>query len=356
MRIGIIGGGQLGMMMAESAKKMHHQVVSLDPNPNCSITHFSDMHIAKPYNDLEAIKYLSKNSDVITYEFENVDLLALESYKSKLPQGLEALRISRNRLLEKNFAVKLEIPTPIFKEVKSKNDIFLPSILKTITGGYDGKGQIKLDTDNDIDQIDISDEIIYICESYINFDYEISVIATRGVKGEIIHFPVPHNIHKNGILHCSDVDNSINKEVLKKAIFYTDKIISELNYVGTLAVEFFVKGSKVIFNEFAPRPHNSGHYTIDGCNISQFDTHITAVTGGRLSNPKLLSNTMMINVLGQNEAYLHLEVERDIIHIKDYLKHSNKKNRKIGHINILYKNPAQKKKIYYDITKEHLND
>lgn len=352
MKIAIIGGGQLGMMMAEKAKESGHIVVSLDPNPNCSIVKFSDLHIAKDYNDEEVLEYINETCDVITYEFENVNLEVLTKYIDKLPQGTKALEVSRNRLIEKAYAYQLGIRVPKYCKVSTKSDVFFPSIVKTTTGGYDGKGQYKINSKTDIDHIEKIGSFEYICEEFIEFDYEISIVATRDNFGNIAFYPTPINTHKNGILHISRVDNSIPSMIVDKAQTYTRKILDELEYVGTLAVEYFVVGNEVIFNEFAPRPHNSGHYTMDGCNVSQFKNHVRAITGKKVIKPYLIDNTIMLNVLGQNGNY-YLNSERcpnAVVH--DYFKNSDRHNRKIGHINISFKDMNDYEKIISDLTKE----
>ncbi len=352
MKIGIIGGGQLGMMMAEEAVKLGHQIISLDPNPDCSITKFSSTHIARDYNDKSALKKIDMLCDVITYEFENVDLKALGKYTKKIPQKLDALKLSRDRIIEKNYARSLGIKTPSFTEVNSVEDIFAPSILKTTTGGYDGKGQYKIPETSDIDhEIDFQSNK-YICEELIDFDFEISVVATRDSNGGIAFFPIPINKHVNGILHTSVVENMLDDTLVKTAKLYTKLILDDLDYVGTLAVEYFVVNNEVIFNEFAPRPHNSGHYTMDGCNVSQFYNHILAITGEHIVYPRLLSNTVMINVLGQNQMYYENAKNMNNVFIHDYLKDSDKQNRKIGHINYIYKENVELTSFINQITKE----
>lgn len=352
MKIGIIGGGQLGMMMAEVAVKDGHQIISLDPNNKCSITRYSTEHIAKDYNDYDALKYMNDTCDVLTYEFENVDLDILKKFITKLPQKTEALRISRNRITEKKYAQSLGIQTPKFVLVQQESDIFYPSIVKTTTGGYDGKGQFKIIDNNDIDQLPNINEVELVCEELIHFDYEISVVATRDIYGSIVVYPIPVNSHKNGILHTSLVRNNLPVEITEKAIHYTTKILEDLDYVGTLAVEYFVVKHEVLFNEFAPRPHNSGHYTQDGCNVSQFENHIRAITNQKTIRPTLKKDTIMLNVLGQNKTFYNLFKDLDNCYIHDYFKHSDKKNRKIGHINYLFENEEQLTNFIQKFTKE----
>lgn len=331
MIIGIVGGGQLGLMMAEAAHQKGHTVIGLDPTKHCPLSTNANKMIVAAYNDKDAFHSLVNQSDVITYEFENVDSSFVKRYEDMIPQKQKALLIARDRLLEKDFAHSLDIPTPRYKAINQISDLFYPSILKTRTGGYDGKGQVKLTTKNAIDQLSINDDLMYILEEYVSFDYEISVIASRSMSGDIVTFPIPINIHKNGILFQSKVYRNIPVHIQQKAIQYTKDIITALDYVGTLAVEYFVAGEEVLFNEFAPRPHNSGHYTIEGCNVSQFMNHILAITGEELIQPTLLSNTIMINELGQDEHF-HATMDKTICTYHDYHKKSRKHNRKMAHI------------------------
>ena len=340
------------MMMAEAAIELGHEIISLDPNPNCSITRFSKEHIYKDYNDVDALSYINSTCDVITYEFENVNLEVLNIYIDKIPQKLEALRISRDRIVEKHYARRLGITTPKYMELSSSEALFYPSIVKTTTGGYDGKGQYMIDKLEDVNQIDFNSGFTYICEELIHFDYEISVVASRDVFGNIVTLPIPVNKHVNGILHTSTITNDIPIMIQEKAINFTKRIISNLDYIGTLAVEFFVRGSDVLFNEFAPRPHNSGHYSIEGCTTSQFKNHILAITGEEVITSELVNPTVMLNVLGQNKSYYeHASIFKHC-DAHDYYKDSNKHNRKIGHITCMSPN-SKKLKVFIDtITKE----
>lgn len=344
------------MMMAEEAKLLGHTIVSLDPNPQCSITAFSDCHISKDYSDEEVLEYLNEVCDVITYEFENVDLDVLNKYIDKIPQKLKALKLSRNRIVEKDYAKKLGIKTPTYVEVVEKKDIFYPAIIKTITGGYDGKGQYLLRNKEDVDQVDNIGTVAYVCEELINYDYEISVIATRDSFGNIGFFPIPKNTHKKGILHTSIIDESIPMDIQAVAKEYTTKLLEDLDYIGTLAVEYFVVRNDVLFNEFAPRPHNSGHYTQDGTQVSQFKNHILAITGEEIIAPIKKENTLMINVLGQNQDFYRNSMMLDNAVNHDYYKNSNKTNRKIGHINIPFNNQEDIKMIMSQIIKEQYHE
>ena len=353
MNIGIIGGGQLGMMMAEASKKYGHKIIGLDPNPNCSLSRCADEMVVASYENIQAFELLVSKSDVITYEFENVELSMIEKHIEIIPQKSKGLLKSKNRLIEKVYASKLNIPTVNYLELKHIHDIFYPSIIKTTTGGYDGKGQHRILCKDDIDHFPHNAQYNYIIEALVDFDYEISVIATRDQFGEIVTFPIPVNTHKNGILYESDVTKNLPNVVSEKAIDYTKRIINDLDYVGTLAVEYFVVGDDVIFNEFAPRPHNSGHYTIEGCTVSQFENHILAITNEHVETPKLLQPVSMINVLGQNMAFVEMcSTDNGFVHL--YGKNEKKRDRKMAHITILGNSKSEIQKKINHITKEFL--
>ncbi|PAT01760.1 5-(carboxyamino)imidazole ribonucleotide synthase [Candidatus Izimaplasma bacterium ZiA1] len=335
MKIGIIGGGQLGMMMAHEAKKLNHQVYSLDPSKDAPIIAYSDLHIVSDFTDYEKVQHLIDITDCVTYEFENIYEDFIKKNVNKIPQKHIALEISKYRLNEKAFASSLDILTPRYKKVTSLKDLenaFYPSILKTNSLGYDGKGQYLLSSYKDA--LNITFDKDYILEEKINFDYEISTVLTRDNHGNIVLYPIPVNKHVNGILFTSTVLSSFDKTITKKAFEHSKRIIEELDYVGTLAVEYFIKGDEIIFNEIAPRPHNSGHYTIEGTNNSQFKNHILAITNETIKNSVLLSNTLMINVLGQNTSYYDKAKSLKNAFIHHYNKDENKFNRKIGHITI----------------------
>lgn len=335
MKIGILGGGQLGMMIAEEAIKLNHEIISLDPQENCSITKYSKKHLVYSFNSLTGVDELVNSSDVLTYEFENVSYEVLKEMEAKLPQKIRALQISQNRLFEKELASKLNIRTPKYLIYNDDIDLFFPSIIKTTTGGYDGKGQMLLNSINDLKTVKFLDNNRkYIVEELIDFDYEISVIASRDSFGNIVYFPIPINTHKEGILFSSVITDSLSNVITKKAKDYTKLLLEELDYIGTLAVEFFVKGEDVIFNEFAPRPHNSGHYTIEGCNVSQFKNHVLAITKKKVIEPILLKPTIMLNVIGKNIDFYNRAKNIEGVFIHDYHKEELRDNRKMGHITI----------------------
>ena len=337
--IGIIGGGQLARMMALEAKAMGYKVITLEPTPNCPCAQVCDMQITAAYDDMDAIKKLAELSDVITYEFENIDYEAL-TYLEKnahLPQGSYVLKTTQHRFREKSAIKNMGIPVPNFHLVPSLDElneiVFYPSVLKTTTLGYDGKGQAVLKSEADFPS---SVDTECILEEWMPFSKEVSVIVCRSVTGETSVFPVSENIHVNNILHLSIVPARISKEVEAKAINCARKIAEDLNAIGLLAIEMFVVNDEIYINELAPRPHNSGHYTIDSCTTSQFEQHVRAVCALPLGEVKQYSPVVMVNILGQHmkdltkylpmlkNGKLHLYGKADAVH-----------NRKMGHVNLI---------------------
>ena len=346
--IGIIGGGQLGRMMSLSAKAMGYYVAVLDPTPNCPCGQVSDIEITAAYNDMEGIKKLAEVSDVITYEFENIDYDAL-AYLEKnayLPQGSSVLKTTQHRYREKSAIRDMGIPVADFSLINSVADleknIVYPSVLKTTMGGYDGKGQIVLKSVADIPAAkELVSKSECILEKFMRFSKEVSVLIARSTAGETSVFPVAENIHVNNILHKSIVPARISKQVEEEAISYAKKIAENLDAIGLLAIEMFVVDDRIYINELAPRPHNSGHYTIDACITSQFEQHVRAVCGLPLGDPSLHTPVVMVNILGDHMdadnmpnlgSYLPL-LGNGKIHL--YGKEKAVIARKMGHVNVL---------------------
>ena len=346
--IGIIGGGQLGKMMAQSAKAMGYTVAVLDPTPNSPCGQVSDIEITAGYNDMDAIKRLAEISDVITYEFENIDYDALVwlEQNANLPQGSHVLKITQHRFSEKTAIQDMGIPVPAFDLITSGEElskkVYYPSVLKTTRGGYDGKGQVVLRDESALPEaIKLADSAECILEQFIPFDLEVSVILARSITGEIAVFPVAENIHKNSILHQTIVPCRVSEAVQEKARAYAHTIADKLGVVGTLAVEMFVSGDDIYINELAPRPHNSGHYSMDACVTGQFEQHVRAVCGLPLGSTELLTPTVMVNILGDHldatnltniDAYMPL-LASSKLHL--YGKTEAVTKRKMGHVNVL---------------------
>ncbi|MBU2659842.1 5-(carboxyamino)imidazole ribonucleotide synthase [Bacillus cabrialesii] len=345
--IGIIGGGQLGKMMAVSAKQMGYKVAVVDPVKDSPCGQVADIEITAHYNDREAIRKLAEISDIITYEFENIDYDALHWLKDHayLPQGSELLLITQNRETEKKAIQAAGCEVAPYSIVNTKDELKqavqelgLPSVLKTCRGGYDGKGQFVIKEETQMEQAAaLLEHGTCILESWVSFKMEMSVIVVRSVNGEVSTFPAAENIHHNNILFQSIVPARVEEGIQKKAAELAVKLAAELNLVGPLAVEMFLtEDGELLVNELAPRPHNSGHYTLDLCETSQFEQHIRAVCGLPLGKTDLLKPGMMVNLLGDEVKIVEEEPEL-LKEAKLYIygKHEIKKGRKMGHITFM---------------------
>ncbi len=342
--IGIIGGGQLGQMMAISAQYMGHRVITLDPNPDCPASKVSDKLVVANYDNVDALLQLAYACDVITYEFENVDAQGLHQIETcvAIPQGIRLLEITQNRRFEKTFLMeeaKVAIAPwqLITNSADLPNQVLRKQVLKTVAGGYDGHGQVVLSSDEDLHAArDLVAHSECVLEDFISFDREISIILSGNGK-DVVAFPIAENDHIDNILHQTITPARVSNEIAKKAYQVALAIARELKLAGTLCVEMFLTKSGTIYvNELAPRPHNSGHYTIEACDFSQFDLHIKGILGQKLPQPVLLKPVVMLNILGQ-----HFEGAKDLLishpdwHVHDYGKLDSKPNRKMGHVTIL---------------------
>ncbi|MFD1773601.1 5-(carboxyamino)imidazole ribonucleotide synthase [Paenibacillus rhizophilus] len=383
--VGVLGGGQLGRMMALSGSAMGYRFVALDPAPDAPCGQVSPQIVAA-YDDIGAARELARRADVITYEFENVDagvaaLLAEESY---VPQGSALLHTTQHRLREKAAIEAAGVPVAPYRKVASLADLKaaaaelgLPAVLKTVTGGYDGKGQAVLRWEDELEDAfrrlaleradsaaspqgapaagdagspGASEDAPLVLEKFVPFRCEISVIAARSPRGEVKSFPAAENIHVNNILHLSIVPARVPEAIQRKARELAEKLIAGLDAVGLLAVEMFVTEDGELFvNELAPRPHNSGHYTMDACATSQFEQHVRAVCNLPLGDTELLTPAVMVNVLGQHlEGAVGRCTSDDedanrlgvISKLHIYGKTESKTGRKMGHINLLCKDTA----------------
>lgn len=345
--IGIIGGGQLGQMLTFAAKQAGMRVVILDPNSDCSAAQAADSSIVAEYSDKKAIEELARRSDVLTYEFENVDLEALEDVSDKvlIPQGTELLRITKDRLREKTFLKEHGLQVAPFAAVSCKEDLVsaieeigYPSVLKTCEGGYDGKSQLVLHTREDLKNVDeLLEQGRCILEGWVEFSMECSVMVARNMDGAISVFPVSENIHRNQILHESIVPARMSEELQSNAKKMAEKIADSLNLCGILGVEMFVGADgRLYVNELAPRPHNSGHYSIEACNFSQFAVHNRAICNWPMPKIDLLSPVVMVNILGQHvDGCRKLVLKKPQWHFHDYGKGEIRIDRKMGHVTIL---------------------
>lgn len=371
--IGVLGGGQLGRMMALAGSAMGYRFVALDPAPDAPCGQVTPQ-IQAAYNDRDAARELARRADVITYEFENVDagVAALLTEESYVPQGSELLYTTQHRLREKAAIEAAGVPVAPYRKVGSlaelkqaAAELGLPCVLKTATGGYDGKGQAVIRSVSQLEEAytqlvpqapaqqtggseaapsGSSPELVL--EKFIAFQCEISVIAARSASGEVKSFPPAENIHVNNILHLSIVPARVQGDIQRRACELAEQLVTQMNAVGLLAVEMFVTAEGELFvNELAPRPHNSGHYTMDACATSQFEQQVRAICNLPLGDTTLLTPAVMVNLLGQhlegavqvlstNQADSRLGV---IPKLHIYGKTESTTGRKMGHINLLCK-------------------
>ena len=343
--LGIIGGGQLGSMLASAAKKLAIKTIIFCDDKNAPGQKFSDKFICADYSDDKAINQFVDISDIITFEFENIPyetLNKINKIKSVLPHP-SVNKIIQNRLFEKNFINKLNIRTTLYTLVKKESEIFenqnfLPGILKTCTLGYDGKGQYKINSIDDLKNLTINYNNDYILEKFVKLKKEISVIITRFKSKQYEIYEPFENVHEDQILKNSKIPADISKENFEKSKLWTAQIAEELDYVGTLCVEFFIDKNDILYvNEIAPRVHNSGHLTINAYNVSQFENHVRAVCQLKKITLSKTSNAEMINLLGdQITLYKNKNLKPNEFFF-DYLKSEIKPKRKMGHLTILKK-------------------
>ncbi|MBS4216392.1 5-(carboxyamino)imidazole ribonucleotide synthase [Neobacillus rhizophilus] len=348
--IGIIGGGQLGRMMALAAKAQGFRIAVLEPTADSPCGQVADVEVIGAYDDREAISRLAAVSDVITYEFENIDADTLSwlCEQAYVPQGPKLLTITQNRITEKAAIRQAGVEVAPYEEIYSMEDLFLkieaigyPAVLKTARGGYDGKGQLVIKDHSDLEKgaalINHGDCVL---EKWVPFKKEISVIVTRRLDGETAILPVAENIHVDNILHQTIVPARISEATQALAIQKAKQIADYLGLAGTLAVEMFVTADGEIYiNELAPRPHNSGHYSIEACETSQFEQHIRAICSWPLGSTKLLKPVVMVNLLGEHLESLYQEIPAMNdwkVHL--YGKKEPKVKRKMGHVTILRDN------------------
>ncbi|HEY1976423.1 MAG TPA: 5-(carboxyamino)imidazole ribonucleotide synthase [Candidatus Baltobacteraceae bacterium] len=354
--IGVIGGGQLGRMLALDAKRMGYHVITLDPQEHSPCGQVADEQIVAQYDDLEAIEDLGKRSDLVTYEFENISIASvehLEKLEYRVTPGSNVLRVTQDRILEKKFVRECGLPTADFAMVDRIDDISeaamtvgFPAILKTVRGGYDGKGQWRA---TNLEEAKAAFAAArgakLIFEKMIYFTRELSVIATRDAKDNVVTYPVCENTHDQGILAMTIAPARVDKKIAARAQSMAATIGRKLGIVGTYCVEFFLSmEEELLVNEIAPRPHNSGHYTIDVTPCSQYEQHVRAICDLPLSQPRLFCNAIMMNILGQGKGdFLGgvpalLSDPAIVLHV--YGKKHAVARRKMGHFTMLVDGPV----------------
>jgi 5-(carboxyamino)imidazole ribonucleotide synthase len=355
--IGIMGGGQLGRMLAISARQMGYKVIILEPKADCPAKDFANKHIIANYDDKNALDLLGLEADIITTEFENVpaqSMKYLSQFKPVYPRH-NALLISQNRLKEKQFFNQVGIYTTEYYEIRYTTDIDLvnvsiyPAILKTTTLGYDGKGQIPVNNKEDlIAAFNTLRQTECILEKKLKISKEVSVIVARNMK-ESCTYDIVENTHKNGILDISIAPARINENLKNELQDWAIAIVNQLDYIGVLAIEFFITPeNKIIANEMAPRPHNSGHHTIDACITSQFEQQIRSICNLKLGNSALHSQAIMLNLLSDiykspsnmlYPAWDKVLAKYDNVKLHLYDKHLSTAllGRKMGHLTFIGK-------------------
>lgn len=341
MKIGIVGAGQLGQMLGFAARALGHECVFLDPSKSPPAASAGRVVQAR-FDDADALAKLAAEAEVVTYEFENVPVAALDEISSTVPvyPPLTALAHAQDRLTEKQLFEALQIPVPPFRVVDSRGsleeacrDLGFPCVLKTRRFGYDGKGQVVIRSASGIEAAftKLGGQALLL-EAFVPFDHEVSIIGARGIDGVSCTWPLTRNIHVDGILHTSAAPSDEGALTLT-AREYVGRLMSELDYVGVVALELFVSGSSLSANEFAPRVHNSGHWTIEGSTSSQFENHIRAVAGSTLGPADCLGFAGMVNLIGRiPEAARQWDDRRVFLH--DYGK-TPRAGRKLGHMSVL---------------------
>ena len=355
--VGILGGGQLGRMLAQSAARLGLKTVVLDPAEDCPAAQVCNYHIIAPYDNVKALEEMAEYAHVVTYEFENVPVVATEVLKDKvrLAPNSRALEISQDRFLEKNFLNEIGLPTAPYETVNNADDLYQAlknmgrkGILKTRRFGYDGKGQIRFSGEDDLSAAEAIQALtnsnlpasgaqgLAILEGLVNFEREVSIIAARSHDGEVVAFDPAENIHKDGILSKSIVPAHASKTLTRKLMKAAQDILTALDYVGVIGIEFFItRNGRFMVNEFAPRVHNSGHWTEAACLVSQFEQHIRAIAGWSILPPHRHSNCEMDNLIGDDVKKLPDLLAQKNTCVTLYGKSEARAGRKMGHYTLL---------------------
>ncbi|MDH3696144.1 MAG: 5-(carboxyamino)imidazole ribonucleotide synthase [Nitrosopumilus sp.] len=350
--LGIIGGGQLGMMIAEAAKKMPDEIseiIVLDPTENCPAAQAGATQIIADFKDKNAIIELANKSDIITYEIESGDSDVLKSVqdKAEINPSPETLKIIQDKFLQKSFLRENKIPVPEFIEIKNIEDVKegvkkfgIPAMLKARRDAYDGRGNFKINSEDEVQKAyDYFKGQPLLLEKFVPFSMEVSVIASRNTIGQIKTYPLVENIHQENILRETIAPARVSEDISKKAEEIAKKTMSVLKGAGIFGIEMFVtKDEDVVINEIAPRVHNSGHHTLQSSKTSQFEQHLRAILGLELGSTELIHNSIMYNILGDSSftgEYLPLNISESGVFLKMYGKKISKPSRKLGHVNII---------------------
>ena len=353
--LGIIGGGQLGMMIAEAAKKMPEEIAKIivvDPTENCPASQVGAEQIVADFKDKGAIEDLANKSDIITYEIESGDSNVLKSVEkfAEINPSPETLRIIQDKFLQKSFLQENNIPVPEFIEINSIDEVRkgletfgYPALLKARRDAYDGRGNYKIDSKDQVQKaFDYFKGQKLMLEKFVPFKMEVSVIAARNTKGQIKTFPLVENIHEENILRQTIAPARVSSQVTEKAEKIASQTMDVLKGAGVFGIEMFVtQDDQIVINEIAPRVHNSGHHTLQSSETSQFEQHLRAILGLELGSTKLLYPTVMYNILGTKTfegEYKPLVIPDENLFLKMYGKKISKPMRKLGHFNLISKN------------------
>ncbi len=341
--IGILGGGQLGRMLSVAASRLGFKTCVFEPGGACPASHVSNTHIQAAYEDEDALRRFAEAVDVITYEFENIPTSALDILEEIKPvrPGRDALRVSQDRLVEKAFLNDIGLRTAPFAAVDDAVDlseamaeIGIPAILKTRRFGYDGKGQARISAPEDAGQaLEDMQGASAIYEGFVDFSHEVSVIGARGLTGDVACFDPGENVHEGGILRTTTIPARLTPAQRSDAVLLTANILNKLDYVGVMGVELFVTAQGLIVNEIAPRVHNSGHWTQEGCTVDQFEQHIRAVAGWPLGDGTRYADVLMENLIGDDMDRVPALAADTHTALHLYGKSDVKAGRKMGHVN-----------------------
>jgi len=349
-RLGIIGGGQLGMMITEAARNLNDEISEitvLDPTENCPAAQAGAKQIVGDFKDEIAILKLAEESDIITYEIESGNTDVLSKLKAEIEPSPSTLGIIQDKLSQKKFLSENELPVSQFYEITSLNDLRekikelgLPVLLKSRRDAYDGRGNFKIASENEIEKAyQHFDGKSLMVEKFVDFKMEVSVIAVRNTKGEIAVYPLVENIHEDNILKMTVAPARVSDDVINDAGEIAKKTMDVLKGAGVFGIEMFIdQNDRILINEIAPRVHNSGHHTLQSCKTSQFEQHLRAILGLELGSTDLVHKTVMCNILGPDGfegKYKPVQLANDGAYLKMYGKDVSKPQRKLGHFNVV---------------------
>jgi 5-(carboxyamino)imidazole ribonucleotide synthase len=355
-RLGIIGGGQLGMMITDAAKNLSEyisEITVLDPTENCPAAQAGAKQIVGDFKDEIAILKLAEQSDIITYEIESGNTDVLSKIKAEIEPSPSTLGIIQDKLTQKTFLSENGLPVSQFYEITSLDDLRekikdlgLPVLLKSRRDAYDGRGNFKITSPNEIEKAyQHFDGKSLMVEKFVNFKMEVSVIAARNTKGDITTYPLVENIHENNILKTTIAPARVSDDVINDAGKIAKKTMEVLKGAGVFGIEMFIdQDDKILINEIAPRVHNSGHHTLQSCKTSQFEQHLRAILGLELGSTDLVHKTVMCNILGPDGfegKYKPVVLEKDGVYLKMYGKSVSKPQRKLGHFNVVDLNDSK---------------